>query len=269
MELFNAILKSGVELAKNIGAKVIVLVYPPSENIDIEFPGLIIIVGRELDVKEGKKIQKLPLPMSIGLENLLNLVAAFLKGKGMIESGEKFVYITENSIGVKVVKENFQAVEGFFDRYEGIVQRVLEIAIELSIEGREGRPVGTIFVIGDTKKVMKHSHQLVPNPFKGHKINIMNPKVKPIIKEFSFLDGAFIISSTGRVVAAGRYLDVDPKKLEIDIPQGLGSRHLASAAITKVTKAIAITLSESGVIRVFKDGKIILEYNPRLARQYF
>lgn len=59
------------------------------------------------------------------------------------------------------------------------------------------------------------------------------------------------------------------KKLEIDIPQGLGSRHLASAAITKVTKAIAITLSESGVIRVFKDGKIILEYNPRLARQYF
>ncbi|AFK22622.1 hypothetical protein Py04_1047 [Pyrococcus sp. ST04] len=213
-------------------------------------------------------IKKLPLPLSIGIDNLLNLVAAFLKGQGVISKGEILVYVTKDSIGVKKVEEKSLISNEIFERYEGIVERVLEIAIELSIEGREGKPVGTIFVIGDTKEVMKHSHQIVPNPFKAHNLNILDPKIKPIIKEFSFLDGAFIITSKGRILSAGRYLDVDPKSLDVTIPQGLGSRHLAAAAITKITKAIAVTLSESGTVRVFKNGEIVLEYNPRLSRSF-
>ena len=78
------------------------------------------------------------------------------------------------------------------------------------------------------------------------------------------MDGAFIINKSGRVLCAGRYLDIDLKKVIVRIPSGLGSRHLAAAGISKLTKAIAITVSESGIVRVFKNGKIIFEYNPRL-----
>jgi len=264
LEIFEILLIKAKEIAEEINARVIVLVYPSREDVNLEFSGEIVIVGREFDVSR-ENIKKLPFPVSIGLPNLLSLVSAFLKSRGIIKEGEFFVYVTKDSIGIRKVEEKTMIANEFFERYEGIINRVLEIAIELSIEGREGVPVGTIFVIGDTKEVMKHSHQLIPNPFKGHHLNILDPKVKNIIKEFSFLDGAFIISSKGRIIAAGRYLDVDPKSLDVTLPQGLGSRHLASAAITKITKAIAVTLSESGTVRIFKDGQIVFEHNPRLS----
>ncbi|AEC52454.1 hypothetical protein PNA2_1540 [Pyrococcus sp. NA2] len=265
LDVFKLLISKAHEIAREVGAKVIVLIYPPNSELELNFPGDIVVVGRDVNVK-SENVKMLPFSVSIGLQNLLSLVSAFLKSSGIAESGEPFVYVTRDSLGVKVVEDKVLLMSGeFFESYGEVINRVLEIAIELSIEGREGVPVGTIFVIGDTKEVMKHSHQLVPNPFKGHHLNIFEPKVKNIIKEFSFLDGAFIISSRGRVVAAGRYLDVDPKRLDVTLPQGLGSRHLASAAITKVTKAIAVTLSESGTIRIFKNGQMVFEYNPRLS----
>ncbi len=49
------------------------------------------------------------------------------------------------------------------------------------------------------------------------------------------------------------------------LPPGLGSRHIAAAGgITRLTRAISITLSESGTIRIFKNGLMLLEYNPRM-----
>jgi DNA integrity scanning protein DisA with diadenylate cyclase activity len=39
---------------------------------------------------------------------------------------------------------------------------------------------------------------------------------------------------------------------------------LAAASITKNTNAIAVTVSQSGgIVRVFKDGKIVFETDPR------
>nr|WP_048146771.1 diadenylate cyclase [Pyrococcus abyssi]CCE70373.1 TPA: hypothetical protein PAB1730 [Pyrococcus abyssi GE5] len=272
MDVFEALLSTAERLAKEINAKALVLVYPPAEDLEINFSGDIIIISRESEVSSKKEkknnVKNLSFPVSIGLQNLLNLISAFLKSRGIADKNEFFVYVTNESVGVKRIEEKSSISDEFFEKFEkysNVISRVLEIAIELSIEGREGMPVGTIFVIGDTKEVMKHSHQLVPNPFKGHNLNILDPKVKNVIKEFSFLDGAFIVSSKGRIIAAGRYLDVDPKSLDVSLPQGLGSRHLASAAITKVTKAVAITLSESGTVRIFKNGRIVFEYNPRLA----
>ena len=49
----------------------------------------------------------------------------------------------------------------------------------------------------------------------------------------------------------------------MNLPLGLGARHYAAAAISKHTDAIAITVSESGgIVRVFKDGEILVEINP-------
>ncbi len=139
-----------------------------------------------------------------------------------------------------------------------VVEAVLHIASDLAKEGREKNAVGALFVIGDTERVMKHSRQVVLNPFQGHPPQDRNATdlgTHETIKEFAQIDGAIIVREDGVVEAAGRYIEVrDPT----DLPSGLGGRHLAAAAVTTDTKAIAITVSESGVVRIFRDGKILL-----------
>ncbi len=139
-----------------------------------------------------------------------------------------------------------------------VVETMLEIAADLSREGREKTPVGALFVIGDHDRVMKHSRQVVLNPFQGHPPQdrvVTDPRTHETIKEFAQIDGAIIVRDDGIIEAAGRYIEVrDPT----DLPSGLGGRHLAAAAVTTDTKAIAITVSETGVVRIFRDGKILL-----------
>jgi diadenylate cyclase len=138
-----------------------------------------------------------------------------------------------------------------------VVERVIALASELAREGREGHRVGAIFAVGDSKAVLEHSRPLVINPFAGHpegQRNILQDVNWETAKEFSRLDGAFIIRSDGVIEAAGRYLETDRS---IDLPSGLGGRHLAAASITKKAKCVAVTVSTSGVLRVFKDGRIV------------
>ncbi len=139
--------------------------------------------------------------------------------------------------------------------------RVLEIAIDLSVEGREGKPVGTIFIIGDTDRVLQYCEQLILNPFKGyseHERNILDPRLEETVKEFASLDGAFIIRGDGVIESAGAFIKAGA--VTEDIPPGLGTRHRSAAAITAITQAVAITVSEStGTVMVFYGGKIIME----------
>ncbi len=104
-----------------------------------------------------------------------------------------------------------------------VFERVLTLAGELGVEGREGRPVGTLFVIGDSDHVLAQSHQLVINPFHGYpenEGNILDPRLEETIKEFSAIDGAFVIRGDGVILAAGR--DLAPRsKLDEKLPQGL------------------------------------------------
>ena len=136
----------------------------------------------------------------------------------------------------------------------------MAIAKELSDEGREGRHVGTSFIVGDTEVVLAKSRQLVLNPFQGHnpdECKIQNPELKENIKEFAQLDGAFVITGEGVVIAAGRYITVDASMTHLI--KGLGTRHSSVAAITQATNAIGVVVSQSGGrIRVFKGGKIIM-----------
>ncbi|MBW3583701.1 MAG: diadenylate cyclase [Euryarchaeota archaeon] len=138
------------------------------------------------------------------------------------------------------------------------IEAVLHIAAEIAREGRERGHVGAIFVIGDTERVIANSRPIVLNPFEGHSESardITRPETWETAKEFAQIDGAFIVTGAGIIEAAGRYIDV---KSPVELPSGLGGRHLASAAITKETKAVAVTVSETGVIRIFKDGEILL-----------
>ena len=48
------------------------------------------------------------------------------------------------------------------------LRAVVDLALEIGREGREGHPVGTMFVVGDTRKVLTMSRPMNFNPFRGY-----------------------------------------------------------------------------------------------------
>jgi diadenylate cyclase len=140
-----------------------------------------------------------------------------------------------------------------------VVERLLAIASELAMEGREGRPIGALFVLGDTDHVKSFSKPLVINPFYGYKEedrNILNPFMDETIKEFSSIDGAFIIRGDGVIESAGSF--VHAPNHDYQIPSGLGTRHSAGAAISLATDCLAIVVSSSGrQITLFRRGQML------------
>lgn len=140
-----------------------------------------------------------------------------------------------------------------------VMERILAIATELGVEGREGKPVGSLFIVGDHQKVLEYSKPLVLNPFFGYKEedrNVLNPFMDETVKEFSTIDGAFIIRGNGVIETAGSLVRAPhyPDRL----PGGLGARHAAAAAITMSTKSIAVVVSSSnGQVSLFSRGDMI------------
>jgi diadenylate cyclase len=145
------------------------------------------------------------------------------------------------------------------------LRKVILLAIEIGREGREGRKIGTMFVVSDSDKTLKRSKPLILDPLwyhpEKHK-NISNPEMWETIKELAQLDGAFIVNDDGIIISGCRYINAT--SAGIDLPLGLGSRHFAAASISKETNAVAVVVSESSVIRIFDDGKIISEIIPEL-----
>ena len=141
---------------------------------------------------------------------------------------------------------------------------VVDIALDIGALGREGKSVGTTFIIGNVEQIMRSSHQAIFNPFKGYPEDareITSSEVVESIKELAQLDGAFLISEKGVVEAAGRHLDaVSSVTRQL---KGLGSRHRAAASITMYSEAIAVVVSEStGRVTIFDEGKIIAVLDP-------
>jgi DNA integrity scanning protein DisA with diadenylate cyclase activity len=144
------------------------------------------------------------------------------------------------------------------------LRRVVDLAVEIGREGRENHKVGTLFVVGQHRKVMEMSHEGVHDPFRGYAAKermITNARVRESVKELAQIDGAFVISAEGVVIAGGRILDAAAE--DITLSKGLGARHWAAAGISKATKAIAIAVSEStGTVRIFQDGCVVLRIEP-------
>ena len=145
------------------------------------------------------------------------------------------------------------------------LKEVIILAVEIAREGREGRRIGTMFVVSDSENVMKHSRSLILDPLLGHPAKvkqISDTDMRETVKELAQLDGAFVVSDEGTVVSACRYLDASSEG--IDLPLGLGSRHMAAASITKLTNSVAVVVSESSVVRIIDDGEIVSEIIPEL-----
>jgi len=193
---------------------------------------------------------------------------------GVFEKGDKLVCLsgiaesgTLDTIVLMEVGKEFEMFSpaGEHEIHVGVnsevFNEVLELAVRLGNEGREGKPVGTMFVIGEQDELAPISRQMVLNPFRGYseeERSIFDRNVQETIKEFSLIDGALLVSPKGVVTAAGVYLN--PPTAGEDLPRGLGARHHTAAGITACTRATAITVSEStGTVTVFQNGRIFVE----------
>ena len=146
-----------------------------------------------------------------------------------------------------------------------VLEETVSLAVEIAREGREGRKIGTLFVVGDSGEVIKRSKPLILDPLHGHpdeSKQIEDPDMRETIKELAQLDGAFLVSNEGVVLSAARYIDAASDNL--DLPLGLGSRHVAGASISRQTRAVAVVVSESSMVRMFDDGELVSEIVPEL-----
>ena len=145
------------------------------------------------------------------------------------------------------------------------LKNVIILAVEIAREGREGRKIGTLFVIGDAEAVLLRSRTLILDPLFGHPDHLKHvddPDMRETMKELAQLDGAFVVADNGVVLSACRYIDAFSEG--INLPLGLGSRHMAAASITRQTTAVAVVVSESSIVRVFDEGEIVSEIIPEL-----
>jgi DNA integrity scanning protein DisA with diadenylate cyclase activity len=232
-------------------------------------------------VIESQQIPVLPIPdFDLGRAEKMKLAIVAGISRGIYKEGEVVLGLLSrtpvsppDSILVVTVGEEVQ--DGSFGFLQaqgvsaGVFDGLFDLAVSIGVEGWEGRPVGALFVVGDSATVMEKSRQLTMNPFQGYsedERNIMNPEVRHALHAFSVLDGAFVMREDGVVLAAGRYLNFDERK-DIDVPLGLGARHMAAAGISRDSTAVAIVVSQtSGSVRVFRNGKVALELAPRVRR---
>ncbi|MBI9016530.1 MAG: DNA integrity scanning protein DisA nucleotide-binding domain protein [Phycisphaerae bacterium] len=237
----------------------------------------IILVTRseELSEKLQEYTSKVVLlsPVKMTRSGQMKMAVMISFSKNYLKAADRFIVLNglaDGSLDTLMVVEVGREYEMFQTVDQGpltehirraVFERVLNLALELAAQGREGKPIGAIFVVGDTANVSHNIRQMIMNPFKGHpvdKCNILDDSMKETVKEFSTIDGAFIIKGKGTIVSAGTYLL--PRLVEEELPQGLGARHAAAAAITAATKSVAITISEStGTVRIWRQGKLITE----------
>lgn len=194
------------------------------------------------------------------------LVSAYLEGS-LGDGEDTLVLVASESQPLLVLNFSISADPTFKLLRSGIEERVslqvfemlFRIAGDLVRQGREGKSIGALFIIGDTEPVLGASRQAVINPFQGHEADeryVLNPHNIETIKEYALLDGAMVVDEDGYLEAAGRYVLLEA---DAEVASGLGGRHLAAASITQKTQAVAIVVSSSGVVRVYKDGKPIME----------
>lgn len=145
------------------------------------------------------------------------------------------------------------------------LKTVVDLAVDVGRDGREGKPVGTLFVVGDHRKVLSYCRPMGFDPLRGYsrtERHLADGKVREGVKEIAQLDGAFIVSSDGHVVAGAQQINA-PRSTDLSLPKGFGARHWAAAEISRATTAVAITVSEStGTVRLFQNGEVMLRIEP-------
>jgi len=278
-----ATLETAGELARQVEADMIVVVADSGLNrasarkLSRIRPTLVVTrSARFLDGIEELVVRRLHFEFDVDdvahVERIRQGVILGMEG-GYVQKGDQLVCLTNTidrrALDTVVAVDTSRGFDGFDpesvavlagDLHIEVVRAVLDIAASIGQEGREGEPVGTLFVIGDSERVLARSRVMTFDPFRGYserEKNICNPDIREGVKEVALMDGAFVLQDDGLILSGCRYITADVKGFSL--PKGLGARHVAAAAITKHTQAIAVAVSESsGVVRAFKRGEIVM-----------
>jgi len=275
-------LTTGAHLAAKIGAKAFFtcldIIPHPHAIKELDFNGteLILVVrdSQKLKVADALGFRNIKIP-HVRLTRMGQIKTAVIIAfsQRMLDTGDTVVFVVgpvgghlDTMVVMRVGDEwemfrtvNQPRLTEHINRV--VFEQTLTLALELAAEGREGKPVGALFVVGDYRNVVQHREQNIINPFRGYSEksrNILDEGMRETVKNFAKLDGAFIIKGNGVIMSAGSHLKAI--KPHGPLPTGLGSRHAAASGITDVTKSIAITISEStGTVRIWRRGQIITE----------
>jgi diadenylate cyclase len=280
-----AILEGAVQVARGTGADAVILAAVMEEEkrflrdalgASVRVIGAAGSAGRPDSFEDG---EMLSLP-EVKLRRRGRAKVALLEGlaAGFLTPGQRVVVISGNGSADECELDTIAVIELEDDEdYLGAQEDaplsilrevsdpatfdvVLRLCVELGHEGKEGKRVGLLVTLGDADDVMAHSHQIVLNPFEGHPEEercLLTAAARRALREFSGMDGGFIVRGDGVIVAAGRYLqELAPEHL---VPSGLGARHRAAAGITASTRCIAFVVSETtGDTRVFGGGRLLM-----------
>jgi diadenylate cyclase len=274
------ILSHALDLAREVGAGAILLYADALDDLvalrSLRTETMVLLVTHKADLSPPlagpHRIIHLPFP-GLNRANQVDLALLFCLAQGALSREDSIVSLfgslESGMLDSIMVIDLSQELPTFLPTYPAdllgdvaaeVLERMLQIAASIAREGREGKAVGTAFVLGDYDRVRRMSRQLVINPFKGYadeEKSVLDPSLEETIKEFATIDGAFLVSGDGTVQAAGAYLR--PEVAPEELPSGLGARHAAAAGITAATEALAVVISQStGRVSLFKSGKSIL-----------
>jgi glycine/D-amino acid oxidase-like deaminating enzyme/DNA integrity scanning protein DisA with diadenylate cyclase activity len=301
-EVTQSMLAHAAQIAAERGAQALLVCggrIPDEELLDFDFdsgsltgPRTIVFLltggsGAE-DIDAAQSIIRVPyLPPTRMSQVRMGVLLAL--SRGLLEPRDEVVCVTGmadagllDAVIVLRVGEEFEMFLGSNrERWESsdirpdVLQRVLELTTELAVEGREGNPVGALFILGDLPHVLPKTHQMVLNPFHGYSAeqrNILDTTLLgETVKEFSTIDGAFLVHGDGTIESVGTHVDSSLLRQPHGsmLPGGLGARHRAAAAITAVTQATAVVLSQStGHVTVFRKGQVVAEIPRPSAAKY-
>lgn len=275
------LLGSATTLAKASDARAIIVAVDALPEIDAVPPRTILVTRNKVDREKAEELAGadgtyITVP-NVELDRLgqVKLAAIIAISHRVIDLDDTVVFLTgpyRALIDSLVVMPMGTEYELFDTTHQpdidehikrAVFHRVLSLALQLGQHGREGKKVGSLLVVGDHRHVLEQSEQMILNPFKGYpekERNILDERMTETVKEFSTLDGAFIIHGNGVIETAGARLKAG---LSEGLPSGLGARHAAAAGITLTTKSIAITVSQSdGTVRVWRAGKMVASFEP-------
>ncbi|MCP3903545.1 MAG: hypothetical protein GY715_07900 [Planctomycetes bacterium] len=275
------LLESATTMTTTGNARAIVVSVDALPELEGVPPRTVLVVRSELDRPDVEKLEASALAVidvpNVELDRMgqVKLAAIIALSNRILQLEDSAVFLTGpfrsliDSLVVMTIGAEYElfnaADQPEIDEHikRAVFHRVLTLALQLGQHGREGRKVGTLMVVGDHRRVLEQSEQMILNPFKGYdekERNLLAVHMGETVKEYSTLDGAIIIRRNGVIDTAGARLK---SGLSEGLPSGLGARHAAAAGITSTTKAIAITVSQSdGTVRVWRAGKMVASFEP-------
>ncbi|MCP4590081.1 MAG: hypothetical protein GY842_05005 [bacterium] len=281
-KIADSIIASAARIAKSVSARAVLVYLDAVPDVDrlrqaVAAPTEVIFITRDAkDVarakEQGLSFLEVP-PFNLTRMGQVKMASILAFSTRLLDGGDVFVFVTgmggkpaDSLLVMQVGQEHelFQTVDQpkLTEHVRRVVfQRTLTMMLELAHEGREGKPVGALFVVGAYREVKQFCQQNIINPFRGYtekERNVLDDGMRETIKEFCSIDGAFVLKGNGVIMSAGTTLR--PTMAADELPQGLGARHAAAAGITATTRCIALTVSEStGTVRVWRRGKLITE----------